>query len=165
MQTDDEGCCLPYSDLWTGNVRCDILKDNEKGRNISCEGGTGLKKKLIQVAVVLVLIMIIMAGAGVSMLIERYKPTTEREDLYTYFNIEESNTEDVILFLQGEDLLPVRTEMVVKQLDGKLYLPYDMVAEECNARFYWDESVQMMVFTTAYDIYKYPLNILLIFNE
>lgn len=136
-----------------------MLRETVKNAGcISCEGGTGLKKKLIQVAVVLVMIVLIIAGAGINMLIERYKPTTERQDLYTYFNIEESNTEDVILYLQGEDLLPVRTEYMVKLLDGKLYLPYDMVIEECNARFYWDESVQMMVFTTAYDVYKYPLN-------
>ncbi len=117
-----------------------------------------MKKKLIQVAVVLVLILLIAGGTGISMLIERYRPTTDREDLYTYFNIEESDTEHVILFLQDEELIPTRTETMARISEGKLYLPYDLVTEECNARFYWDESAQMMVFTTAYDIYKYPLN-------
>lgn len=117
-----------------------------------------MKKKLIQIVLVLVMIVLIVAGSGISMLVERYKPTKERQDLYTYFDIEESNTEDVILYLQGEDLLPMRTEYRVKLLDGKLYLPYDMVTEQCNARFYWDASAEMMVFTTAYDVYKYPLN-------
>lgn len=116
-----------------------------------------MKRKLIQIAVVLGLILIIAGGAGVSMLIERYRPSKEREDLYTYFNIEESNAEDVILFLQDENLVPTRTERVAKLSEGELYLPYDIVEEECNSRFYWDESVQMMVYTTAYDIYKFAL--------
>ena len=45
-----------------------------------------MKRKLIQIAVVLGLIVIIIAGAGVHMLIERYRPSTEREDLYAYFD-------------------------------------------------------------------------------
>lgn len=116
-----------------------------------------MKKKLIMTAVVLVLILGIAGGAAVSMLTERYRPTTERTDLYTYFDIEESNSEDVILFLQDEELMQTRTEHFVKLLDGELYIPYSLVTEECNARFYWDESAQMMVFTTAYEVYKIPL--------
>lgn len=116
-----------------------------------------LKKKLVMMAVVIVLILAIAGGAAVSMLAERYRPTTERTDLYTHFNIEESNTEDVILFLQDEELMQTRTESFAKLLDGELYLPYSLVTEECNGRFYWDESAQMMVFTTAYEVYKIPL--------
>ncbi len=116
-----------------------------------------MKKKLIRTMVVLVLICLIAGGAGISMLIERYRPTTDREDLYTYFNIEENNTEDVILFLQDEDYIPERTEEMAKLSGEYVYLPYEIVKKECNNRFYWDESAQTMVFTTPYDIYKYPL--------
>ncbi len=111
-----------------------------------------MKKKLIRTMVVLVLICLIAGGAGISMLIERYRPTTDREDLYTYFNIEENNTEDVILFLQDEDYIPERTEEMAKLSGEYVYLPYEIVKKECNNRFYWDESAQTMVFTTPYDL-------------
>lgn len=117
-----------------------------------------MKRKLIQVAVVLVLIVIIAGSAVINMLMERYRPTTERIDLYTHFNIEETNTEDVLLFLQDENLIPTLTENVLKCFEDELYISYDMVVEECTERFYWDESVQMMVYTTAYDVYKIPVD-------
>lgn len=116
-----------------------------------------MKKKLIQVAVVLVLIAIIAGSAVINMLMEHYRPTTERMDLYTYFNIEETNTEDVLLFLQDGDLIPTLTDTVLKRFGDELYISYDMVMDECTERFYWDESAQMMVYTTAYDVYKIPL--------
>lgn len=116
-----------------------------------------MKKKLIMTAVVLVLALMIAGGAVLSMLAERYRPTTERKDLYAYFDIEENNTEDVILFLQDENLMQTCTEESVKLLDGEFYIPYNLVTEECNARFYWDESARMMVFTTAYEVYKFPV--------
>ncbi len=116
-----------------------------------------MKKKLIQVAVVLVLIAIIAGSAAINMLMEHYRPTTERMDLYTHFNIEETNTEDVLLFLQDEDLIPTLTDTVLKRFGDELYISYDMVMDECTGRFYWDESAQMMVYTTAYDVYKIPL--------
>lgn len=114
-----------------------------------------MKKKLIRTAVVMVLMLIIAGGAGISMLLERYRPTKDREDLYTYFNIEETDTENVLLFLQGEELWPEKTELFARMEEGELYLPYDIVRDECNARFFWDESAGQMVFTTAYDIYKF----------
>lgn len=117
-----------------------------------------MKKKLIQVAVVLVLIAIIAGSAVVNMLMEKYRPTTERMDLYTHFNIEETNKEDVLLFLQDEELIPTLTGDVLKKFDDELYISYDMVMDKCTERFYWDESVQMMVYTTAYDIYKIPVD-------
>lgn len=117
-----------------------------------------MKKKLIQVAVVLVLMALIMGGAGVSMLMEKYRPTTERMDLYAYYGMDKTDTENVLLFLQDEERLPVLAEERLKRVDGALYISYEMVQNECTERFYWDEAAQMMVYTTAYDIYKIPLS-------
>ncbi len=117
-----------------------------------------MKRKLIQIAVVLGLIVIIIAGAGVHMLIERYRPSTEREDLYAYFDIGEKNEEDVVLLLQDETLIPARSEIMAKRFGEEVYLPYELVTENYNPRFYWDESEQIMVYTTAYDIYKFPVD-------
>ncbi len=117
-----------------------------------------MKRKLIQIVVVLGLIFVIAAGAGVHMLIERYRPSTEWEDLYTYFDIEESNDKDVVLLLQDETFIPSRSDLMAKRFGDEVYLPYELVTERCNPRFYWDESAQVMVYTTAYDIYKFPVD-------
>lgn len=116
-----------------------------------------MKRKLVQIGVVLALILLIVGAAGVHMLVERYRPATEREDLYTYFKVEEDESGDVMLFLQDESLIPSRVEENAKLSDGNLYLPYHIVKGECNSRFYWDHSVETMVYTTAYDILKFPL--------
>ncbi len=117
-----------------------------------------MKRKLIQITVVMGLILIIGIGAGIHTLIERYRPSTEREDLYTYFDIEENNSEDVVLLLQDETLIPSRAEIMAKRSEEEIYLPYELVKEKFNSRFYWDESAQAMVYTTAYDIYKFPVD-------
>lgn len=116
-----------------------------------------MKKKLIQVAVVLVLMVLIAGGAGISMLVEKYRPTTERMDLNVYYNAEEADAEDVLLFLQDDTLLPTLSEQRIKCLEDRLYIPYDMVLDECTERFFWDASAQMMVYTTAYEVYKIPV--------
>ena len=117
-----------------------------------------MKKKLIQVVVVLVLMAVIAGGAGIHMLMEKYRPTTERMDLNTYFKVEDADTENVLLFLQDENLLPTLTESRLKYLEGDLYISYELVKDRCTERFYWDESAQLMVYTTAYDVYKLPLD-------
>lgn len=112
-----------------------------------------MKKKLIHIGIVLVLIFIIGALLGISMIIERYKPTNERESLYTYFGMEEiegGEEHKAVIFLQNE-----RAEDRAYIEEGRVYIPYAMVTEYFNPRFYWDESAGLMVFTTAYDIYKY----------
>ena len=47
---------------------------------------------------------------------------------------------------------------MAKRFGEEVYLPYELVTESYNPRFYWDESEQTMVYTTAYDIYKFPVD-------
>ena len=109
-----------------------------------------MKKKLISVGVASGLMIVIIGCLGVNKLIEHYTPTNEKQDLYTYFEIQDEN--EAIISLQN-NRLEERAEIV----DGEIFVPYELVKDNFNSRFYWDESASLMVFTTATEIYKIPL--------
>ena len=109
-----------------------------------------MKKKLISVGVASGLMIVIIGCLGVNKLIEHYTSTNEKQDLYTYFEIQDEN--EAIISLQN-NRLEERAEIV----DGEIFVPYELVKDNFNSRFYWDESASLMVFTTATEIYKIPL--------
>lgn len=43
-------------------------------------------------------------------------------------------------------------------IENALYLDYELVRDEINSRFYWDEGNQQMLFTTALETYEIPVN-------
>jgi len=96
-------------------------------------------------------VLIVIAGialVGVKLL-ERFTPTKEKADLYEYFNMNENET---VILMQGEPI----EKRAIKEADT-YYIPLSVMQEQINSRFYWDESVQQLVFTTPLDIYKASL--------
>ncbi len=110
-----------------------------------------MKRRIIPIIVAFVLIVIIAGFMVLGNIIEKYTPTDERMDLYTYFDV--SKDEDVVIILQDE----ISEDRAVMQ-DGNIYISYEMVKNLFNQRFYWDASVSMMIYTTATEVYKIPLN-------
>lgn len=108
-----------------------------------------MKKKLIQLMVTLLLIVI----AGVALIgikvVERYTPTKEKADLYEYYGIEK---EEIVILMQGE---PMEERAIVKE--GRYYVPLSLIQDWISSRFYWDDSVGQMVFTTPLDLYKFSI--------
>lgn len=109
-----------------------------------------MKRKLISVGVVSGLMVAILGALAVNKLVERYTPTNEKQDLYAYFNVQDEN--ETVILLQNNKL-----EDRAQIVDGEIFIPYELVKKSFNPRFYWDESVSLMVFTTAAEIYKIPL--------
>lgn len=108
-----------------------------------------MKKKLIQLLVTFFLIVIAgIALIGVKM-VERYTPTKEKADLYEYFGI---GKEDIVILVQGE-----RMEEGAVLKEGRYYVPLSLIQNRINSRFYWDDSVGQLVFTTPLDIYKFSV--------
>lgn len=99
--------------------------------------------------VIIALILIIAAG-GV-FLIQRYMPTKEQMDKEAYFGV-----------LADTEAAVVLQDHLVEQraiLEGDaLYLNYDIVRDEINPRFFWDEGNQQMIFTTPVETYEIPVN-------
>ena len=99
--------------------------------------------------VIIALLLILIAG-GV-FLVQRYMPTKERMNKADYFGTLAENEVAVVL----QDHLSEQRGI----LDGEnLYLNYEMVRDQLNSRFYWDEGNQQMLYTTALETYEIPVN-------
>ena len=92
-----------------------------------------MKKKVIPVVVVISLILLITAGIGISSLIEKYTPGTERQNLSEYYNIA---SEDQAAIILNQEL----SESSAKIIDGTLYLDFHFLQDSLNSRFYWDSN-------------------------
>lgn len=108
-----------------------------------------MKKRLIQLVVTFFLILIAGAAWIGLKIIERYTPTKEKADLYGYYGI---GKEDIVILMQGN---PIEEQAVLE--NGRYYVPLSLIQQRISSRFYWDDSVGQMVFTTPLDIYKFSL--------
>lgn len=106
-----------------------------------------MKKKVIPVVVVISLILLITAGIGISSLIEKYTPGTERQNLSEYYNIA---SEDQAAIILNQEL----SESSAKIIDGTLYLDFHFLQDSLNSRFYWDSNENILLYTTANDLIK-----------
>lgn len=84
-------------------------------------------------------------------LIRKYTPTNRRMSYQEYFG--DMAKDEAAIVLQDENI----SERALIQ-GGALYLPYDLVRDKLNERFYWDESRAEMLFTTATQTYEIPVN-------
>lgn len=84
-------------------------------------------------------------------LIVKNTPTNRRMSDEEYFG---SMQEDEAAIILGDQMIPERA--IVK--DGALYLPYDIVQNTLNGRFYWDADIAKMLFTTATREFEIPVN-------
>jgi len=96
-----------------------------------------------------VLIVLLLAGAGV--LIVKNTPTNRQMPKEDYFG--ERQEDEAALILGGE----IRKERAIEK-DGALYLPYNIVKDSLNPRFYWDADIAKMLFTTAEQEFEIPVN-------
>ena len=106
-----------------------------------------MKKKVIPVVVVISLILLITAGIGISSLIEKYTPGTERQNLSEYYNIA---SEDQAAIILNQEL----SESSAKIINGTLYLDFHFLQDSLNSRFYWDSNENILLYTTANDLIK-----------
>ena len=87
------------------------------------------------------------AVAGVIFLIWHFLPSGKHEDLDAWFGSPAENEAAIVLedsVYEGKAVL----------LEDRFFVPYELVQNLLNPRFYWDESVQEMLFTTADTLYE-----------
>lgn len=101
-----------------------------------------MKKKIMPVLVVVVLILMIIGGVLLVSLIKKYTPSKEREDLTDYYHI---TTTDQVAMIYNNEVL----DSFALLLDGSVYLDYNFVHDNINARFYWDANENVLLYTTA----------------
>ena len=105
------------------------------------------RRRIGPVLVVVIVLILVIAIIGVSRIIDKYTPTKETQDLYEYFGIAEGTDRAAIIY--NEERL--ETEQAFSQ-NGELYLSYSFVHDELNPIFYWDETEQLLLYTTATDV-------------
>lgn len=98
-------------------------------------------KKMIPALTAIVLIILIAGVALGKQFYEKYSYSTEKADLYEYFNIYKE--EEVPILLQDE-----LVEEKAILADGKYYFDLDTVHKYLNTRFYWDERESLLLYTT-----------------
>lgn len=104
------------------------------------------KGKVLIVILVIVLIVLIAAGMY---LVEKYKPTTEQEDLLTYFGLSEA---DDVAVVRDDEL----QSYYGKDMGGAVYLPFDIVEETLNDRFYVDPEGMVLYTASTREIFATP---------
>lgn len=104
-------------------------------------------KKMIPAFTAIVLIIIIAGVALGSKLIERYSYSNEKQDLNEYFN--SYNEKEVPIILQDR---MVEEKAVLS--DGIYYFDLATVHKYFNSRFYWDESENLLIYTTPDQIIR-----------
>ncbi len=88
------------------------------------------RSRLRVLPIILVIVAIIVLAASL-LLYERYSPTKERADLYEYFGV--TDAENVVVIRDFEQM-----DYQGRYVDGHVYLPYQIVHDTINDRFYVD---------------------------
>ena len=104
------------------------------------------RKNILPVVFIILAVIAIIAGL---LLYERYRPTKERADLYEYFGMTEADDVAVIRDLE-------QTEYFGKLVNSHVYLPYSVIRESINDRFYFDQE-NLLLYTDNSSELSYDL--------
>ncbi len=85
-------------------------------------------------------------------MIVRYTPTKEKMSGYSYFDIDK-NTDKVLVMIDGESYPDTGIN-----IDGRLYLPQEFIADNINVGFYYDKESDAMLYSDTSYIYAFKKN-------
>lgn len=84
--------------------------------------------------------------------IVRYTPTKEKMSGYKYFDID-MNTDKVLVMIDGESYPDTGIN-----IDGRLYLPQEFIADNINVGFYYDKESDATLYSDTSYIYAFKKN-------
>ena len=103
-------------------------------------------------------IIIAAAAAGLVVIVAamfvivRYTPTKEKMSGYKYFDIDK-NTDKVLVMIDGESYPDTGINV-----DGRLYLPQEFIADNINVGFYYDKESDATLYSDTSYIYAFKKN-------
>lgn len=103
-------------------------------------------------------IIIAAAAAGLVVIVAamfvivRYTPTKEKMSGYKYFDIDK-NTDKVLVMIDGESYPDTGIN-----IDGRLYLPQEFIADNINVGFYYDKESDATLYSDISYIYAFKKN-------
>ncbi|MCC8081692.1 MAG: glycosyl hydrolase family 18 [Lachnospiraceae bacterium] len=98
------------------------------------------KKRIILIAAAVVLVVLIAGITSLNTIMRQYIPSSDMTDYTSFYGLE--SEEDVLLTIDNEVL-----EATGLLIDDEVYIPYDVLHTYLNARFYWDETEQILRYT------------------
>ena len=101
--------------------------------------------RLAPVLVALLLIILVGAAGVITSAIRRYTPSDARMDLTDYY--QQSSDNELSLVLQD-----TIADAKGKIEDGVAYIPYSVITQELDGRFYWDQETQQMLYTMPTEV-------------
>lgn len=101
--------------------------------------------RLAPILVALLLIILVGAAGVITSAIRRYTPSDARMDLADYYQQGAANELSLVL----QDSISTSKGKIE---DGIAYIPYQVITEELNGRFYWDQETQQMLYTLPTEI-------------
>lgn len=93
-------------------------------------------KIIIPVAICVILIGIVIS----IFLYQKFSPGREKMKLTDYFNMEK----DTVKVILGDEICDTSALIQNKEI----YLPYNLVKEKLNTRFYWDKNESLLLYST-----------------
>lgn len=103
-----------------------------------------MRKVKTIITIVIVLLVLVALGVAARQIMKIVAPSTERISPQEYYRIPEGE----VLTIQDDTL--AQKNVCVR--DGYVYLPFALV-NQLNDRFYWDEEMQFLIFTTGTEKY------------
>ena len=103
-------------------------------------------------------IIIAAAAAGLVVIVAamfvivRYTPTKEKMSGYKYFDIDK-NTDKVLVMIDGKSYPDTGIN-----IDGRLYLPQEFIADNINVGFYYDKESDATLYSDTSYIYAFKKN-------
>lgn len=98
------------------------------------------KQRIILIVAVVVLVVLIAGITSLKTIMKQYVPSSDTTDYASFYGLE--SEEDVLLTIDNEVL-----EATGLLMDDEVYIPYDVLHTYLNARFYWDETEQILRYT------------------
>ncbi len=120
-------------------VRSGKEKESGKGKMAGHKRKTGNRQKLFLAAAIALVVVIVLITA-LAVVMKKYSPSKEQTDYASFYNLD---SEDDIMICVDNTVLDQTGLMA----DSEVYLPYEVVSEYLNDRFFWDSTEQILRYT------------------
>lgn len=112
-----------------------------RGSQVTVQKRRRKKRRRTNKVLIAILLFVIIAMVGACTLVWiKYGPTNERYDLNKYFGVEKES--ELGITVNNEVM-----EMKGLRIDNEVYIPYEIVRDYLNGRFYFDSNENILLYT------------------
>ncbi|MCD8299865.1 MAG: SH3 domain-containing protein, partial [Clostridiales bacterium] len=95
------------------------------------------RQHLIIAVIVIVIVIIIVAAMGLATVFNKYSPSKTSSDYASFYGLD---SDDQIIVNMDHEILDGKALYI----DGEVYIPYGLLHDRINARFYWDDTEDIL---------------------